>query len=539
MLRTYYAGGRASLPTPSITTDTGAMNGSGTTYYFWIKARNRVGWNLPSPSLSLVIGGASNLIINATNFSKFIYEDWREMIITMSTTNNYSTSSVIYRQDLYSDDDITPTIISNVIISNQYVLNGSRIIATPALLPTSVLPEGFRLRITSLNNTYEYRINSFLIPDNLTVIQGTANSQWLLVESNSLTEVDTNYDKELYQVTSDDFTSISLPSSNSIEVPIKYFIKNTGSNALESGELDLNVYLSDRSLSISYKIKVLGYFDHLTNTLDTTGIQYINSVVTYPGTNITLDKDLPVDSSFVIEVLPELGIGNTILPGSFISMYPRLNTYTTVDEILTWAEGVTNIASLQAIPTTLIKDQQSVQVASVNRIYTYNSLSTLTANGSDVVAPSTNPATGRWLANTAVILDASIGYSKLDSSITTLLDENIDTNTVTIANSQTYIINLLSIGKDYLIINTPVDDGDDTIINTIATGITNNSNYAIVIELRQNTGTVLFDSSILFPGGTSPTLSGNGLNDLILLTITKDGAGVVKKRGMLLQKNIG
>lgn len=538
MLRTYYAGGRASLPAPVVTTVNGSINGSGNTYYFWIKARNLVGWNTPSPSSALVVAAAKNIVISASNFAIYPYEGWREMAIMMNTTDDFASSRIVATVQLYQPDQVTLATQNDVVISQQYALTGAYSVADIASLPTTTLPAGFRVRVLSLNNVYECVPGATEIVDDLTILAGTG-CQWHLV-GDSLIEIDTNYDKEIYQVIPDDFQTIDLPSTSAIEVPVTYYILNDSGNSLFTGELDLNVFKSDLGLQLTYNVKILGYLDLSTNTLDTTGITYVNTVISYPGTKFSIPKELPVGSALVFQVLPVFEANQVVLPGTYLTMYPRINNYIVVDSLQQWAEGVDTLASLKAIPVSLIIDQQSVHVKSVNRIYTYNSASTLADDGEGTLSPNSNPATGRWLSNSTVILDESITQDKLSPTVLSLLDDVIQTNSVVLSTSQTYTINFDTLEEDYLILTTPLDDGNDTIINFTATttSITNKT-IAIALELRQRTGNVVFDSSILFPGGIAPALSGNGVNDLLLLYLVIDGAGNVKKRAALQQKNIG
>jgi hypothetical protein len=538
MLRTYYAGGRASLPAPIITVPAGSMNGGGNTYHFWIKARNLVGWNTPSPVTSVVVDAAKNVVISASNFAIYAYEGWKEMSVMMNTTDDFATSRIIANVKLYDADQITLITQPSITLSQQYILTGNSTVTNIAALPTVTLPNGFRIRISNLNNVYECVNGATEIVDNLTVIAGTG-CQWHLIGT-SLTEVDTNYDKEIYQVVETDLVTLDLPSSSAIEIPTKYYILNDSGNPLSSGQLDLNVFRSDLGLQLTYNVKILGYLNLTTNVLDITGITYVNTVISYPGTKFSIPKDLPVGSALVFEVLPVLEASQVVLPGTYLTLYPRINNYVILDTLQQWSEGVDTLANLKAIPTSLIIDQQSVQVKSVNRIYTYNTDSTLTDDGEGVIISNSNPLTGRWIANSSVILDESVTESKLSPSVLALIEDVIQTNSIILSASQTYTINFDTLEDDYLILTTPLDDGDDTVINfTATTASMTNKTIAIALELRQRTGNVVFDSSILFPGGNAPALSGNGVNDLLLLYLVIDGGGNVKKRATLQQKNIG
>jgi hypothetical protein len=484
------------------------------------------------------VDAAKNIVISASNFAIYAYEGWQEMAIMMNTTDDFASSRVVANVKLYEPDQITLSSQSDITLSQQYVLTGSYSVADIAALPTVTLTAGFRIRILSLNNVYECVPEGTDIVDNLTVIAGTG-CQWHIV-GDSLTELDTNYDKEIYQVVSTDLKTIDLPSTSAIEVPVTYYILNDSGNPLSTGELDLNVFKSDLGLQLTYNVKILGYLNLATNLLDTTGITYVNTVISYPGTKFSIPKELPIGSALVFQVLPVFEANQVVLPGTYLTMYPRINNYVVVDSLQQWAEGVDTLSSLKAIPVSLIIDQQSVHVKSVNRIYTYNSASTLTDDGEGTLAPNSNPAAGRWLSNSTVILDESITEDKLAPGVLALLEDVIQTNSVILSTSQTYTINFDTLAEDYLILTTPIDDGNDTIIDfTANTASIINKTIAIALELRQRTGNVVFHSSILFPGGVSPSLSGNGINDLLLLYLVIDGAGNVKKRAALQQKNIG
>jgi hypothetical protein len=110
---------------------------------------------------------------------------------------------------------------------------------------------------------------------------------------------------------------------------------------------------------------------------------------------------------------------------------------------------------------------------------------------------------------------------------------------VTISSPTNYTIDL-DADYDYLILKTPVADISNTITNINFTAtLANNQTKALIVELVQNTGAVAFDSSILFPSGTTPVLSGNGKSDIILFSARKDSSGIVKKRGKIATTDAG
>lgn len=534
-MRTRYAHGRQALPAPIITVENGgAISGNNDTYYFWLKARNRVGYNNTSSSSAVVIGNAKRIRIAASSFSTFQYEGWMHIVLTCSKTNDYATSRVIYKQELYNENQDTEIIPTDLVISNNFVLNGNTDIDEVGNLPAvSTIPNGFRVTLQSVERVYEYNATSNRPVDGITVL--TANvGQWLLTSSNSMLEIDTNATKELFQVNDEEL--IEAPLEN--PVAVKYYIVNDEGVPIPEAELELNSYASDSALNTRYYVTVLGYLNLTTNVLDVSGIDFINTTVTYPGTKVRLSKALPAGAAFVVEVTPVILLDSPLVEGTYITLYPKLNKYTIVESVPDYGEPVADIATLKALPSNNYKDRQIRYVESVRTLYAFDNESTLADNGSSVLIPAGSPASGRWISNTTNIPSQYITPSMLSTSTMDLIVGGIETSTTTLSVSTEFTIDLDSSTIDYYILNCPPADTGITIINITGT-IANNTTKAVMLELRQNTGDVEFHSSILFPGGTLPILSGNSKTDLFVLKLVKDGSGILKKRAFMAQKDIG
>jgi hypothetical protein len=544
MLRTQYGNGRSNLPAPNISTTTGLIQGNNITYYFWVLGRNRVGYNNPSNITSITISNNKAIVINSSTFSTFHYEDWRSIIVLISTTNNFNNARVIYEQQLYESDNITPITLTNITINNDYVINGNTIIADTNSFPDATnLPNGYRIAITSNNNVYEYLSNS-----NGTINTYTAdnfnsfpahNGIWSLVLSNTLNETNVNYRKELYEVNSTELISSSLNLVLNNSVPIMYYIYNDSTVEYEKGELQLNSYCSDPSLNYTFNVKILGYFDYNANTLSTNGITYVNTTISYPANTITLSTPLPANNALVLVVYPVLDYTSVITDGLFITTYPKLNDYSTITSLTYWSSPLADLASLRAVPSSNYLDGQIRFVESVNQCFAFIASNTGTDDGITIITPNSNPTSGRWLVLASSILPGSITTASLSSSVLALITPTIKTTTINITTSTIYSIDLnANISYDYYIINTP-NDGNTTTINIVASTIGNNQTYSCILELRQKSGVVAFDNSLLFPSGNVPILSGNNKTDILLVIINQDSSGTLKKRIMLVQKNIG
>lgn len=566
MLKTHYALGRSQLPAPLITLDTGSIQGNNATYYFWIKARNRSGYNTVSTVTTLAIPDDSSIIISEDNFIQFEYEDWIYFNIYFSNENLFDSSVLLYKQHYYEPDQFNTLTISDVTIDSNYAFTEdvvpnniypnaglSKTVNSLLNLPnviTNNIPNGYRLKVTSTNKVYEYsKVPEYITEghsENIFIVDSLPanNGIWSVVPSNTYTDLTSNYNKELFEVSPSEYLPAPLPTLSSNVVPVKYSIANTFSSEITTGELALNSYISDKiigggnNVNGTFLITVIGYLNLTTFQLTTSGINYVNTAIEYPSIAIELSTPLPANHALVFTVAPKLNSSDVIEYGTFITLYPKLNDYSSIDSVDYWDSPVDTLPDLKALPLSSFKDKQVRYVVSKETYYAYNISSSAVDDGDTVIQPSVVSGTGRWLIANTEVKDGTITPAKLSSSTLTLISQDLETTTVTLAQGAAYSIDLDAITTDYLILNTPTEDGNPTIINLLGT-LTNNKTKSIILELRQLTGVVQFHNSIIFPGGTLPVLSGNGKIDLIVLLLTKGSDGILKKRGILVQKDIG
>ncbi|MGL5923689.1 hypothetical protein [Chroococcidiopsis sp.] len=541
-MKTLFAHGRASLPAPVVTsTGAGGIQGAGQTYYFWLKARNRVGFNQFSPVQSITIANNKTLQLSPTSLNTFPWEDWRSIYLLVSTSNDPTTARIIYRFNVYEPDHHTLALISGNSFSDNYVLNGfggtdPTTIATSAGLPAAP-PNGFRVTLQSTNRVYEWVANDESIVDNITVLSGIGG-RWKIVLSGTVGCGPESATIELFEVAQSTFENAPLDPSSGIPIPLKYYVQNSTSNAVEIGELSLNAYLSDPALRYTYDVQVMGYLNLTTYALDTFNVQYAGSTVEYPATKIQLSKALPPGSALVLEITPVPSSNNVLLEGTYLTLYPKLNDYTIVEDVKYFGDPVADLSSLKSLPLSIYRPNQVRFVVSTQQFYVFSETSGLSDNGKTVIAPNVAAATGRWLSLKIEIPDSSITVPKLAPDVLALLETSIQTTTKTLDISTSLTIDLDAETYDYVIVNGPLEDGDPTLIDVVAT-LSNNETRAVLVELRSKTGLIQFSPSLLFPGGQIPTFGGNGKNDLFAILLTKDSNAVLKKRIYLLQKNIG
>jgi hypothetical protein len=374
--------------------------------------------------------------------------------------------------------------------------------------------------------------------DNITVLAHNTG-RWFKTREASLYETTALAEIDVISADQDTLLVAPLENINSIPIPIKYWIVNDTGGTLTGLRLNLSEYTSDPAIRLVFGVKIIGYINLTSFVLDTTGIDNLGVIQEYPTLDISFNKGIPNGSAVVIEVTPSSQLLDGISAASFISIYPKLVNYSLLQDLLFWDAPVDNIAALKSLNSVQYKSGQVRLVNSVNRPYRFDAASTASDNGDTVLIPNTNPTTGRWVIFDPALPDGSVGLAKLSNEVITALGDQIKTNTVTINSPTNYTIDL-DADYDYLILKCPPTDISNTITNINFTAtLVNNQTKALIVELVQNTGAVAFDSSILFPSGTTPILSGNGKSDIILFSARKDSAGIVKKRGKIATTDAG
>ena len=169
MAKTIYASSRA-LSVPDITTASGGTIAAGT-YYFWLVRRTRGGYTLPSPVKSLTVAANGTITIASSNFNTLSYEGIHETLISVSTTNDYTTSRVIYKFNHFAADYITPTTPTNVIITANNTINGATTYNNPSNVSALTgLLTGYRIQLNSNGFVYEYSPGATDAIDNVTIL---------------------------------------------------------------------------------------------------------------------------------------------------------------------------------------------------------------------------------------------------------------------------------------------------------------------------------------------------------------------------------
>jgi len=537
MSKTIYASSK-TLVAPTITTTSGGSIDADT-YFFWVVKRNRAGYTTESPVKSLVVGASGSITLESENFTALSYEDIHETLISVSTTNDYASSRIIYKFSHFEDDYVTPITPSDVVITANATLNSPTSYSNPAdISALTGLLTGFRVLLNGNGFCYEFVSGSVVQIDNVTILTHSSG-RWFKTREASLYETTALAEIDVISADQDTLLVAPLENINSIPVPIKYWIVNDTGGTLTGLRLNLSEYSSDPAIRLVFGVKIIGYISLSSFALDTTGIDNLGVVQEYPTLDIALNKGIPDGSAVVIEVTPSSQLLDGVSAQSFISIYPKLVNYALLQDLLFWDAPVDNIAALKSLNSVQYKSGQVRLVESVNRPYKYDAASTASDNGDTVLIPNTNPTTGRWIVFDPALPDGSIGLDKLADEVITALGDQIKTNTVTISSPTNYTIDL-DADYDYLILKCPLTDISNTVTNINFTAtLSNNQTKALIVELVQQTGVVAFDNTILFPSGATPVLSGNGKSDIVIFSARKDSSGVVKKRGKIATTDAG
>jgi len=543
---TTYAWGRNPLPKPIVTTITN--NSSNLTlfgdFYFWIKAKNLVGFTEESLSTKITIPSNFNssnqpiyntdIVISSVNFQQFVYENWLEFYLIYSDTDDIQTGRIIYKRKNYDDNgNLLP--ISNFILDKNQLFTTPKNVPNTISLPTNVL-EGFRIRIDSFSNSvYEFTQDN-LTPNNITILNGT-NGFWRLLDSNSLIEDYVDIDLAVEMVSENEIQPIILNTINDRK-SIKYYVINNSLPFVE-GNVILNETFTNSSLVATFDVKIIGYLNLDNFSLDTSGINNINVFIEYPTNNIILNKPLPFNHALVLEIVPNINnVRNNIIFNSSIYLNPKIENYVKITPALHWAEPVADLDVLQYLLPIQITDYQIRFVKSKQVYYYYVSNSSLTVDGDNVIQPIN--VSGRWLKSTIDVRDNSITFQKLDNDLKSYFSNITKIEYITYNTLGLNILELSNYDADYFVIKTPIEDGTFTpfTFDFNYNNLDVSKSKEFVVEFKYRDSTFRFDNFIKFSNNNIPLPSGNNKTDIFIFQYQVSDNNIITKRGFVYAQNV-
>lgn len=354
-MTTQFAAGRESLLAPAVYITTGgAVQGGGNTYYFWLQARSRIGYNNESTPFSVAIPNNSIVSVVIPGLSYLISEDWHEFLVYTSTTNDFSSSRLVGVYKALQSNQITRTTLgSNTPLSTdpkQLVftldnqINFSSTVANAAALP-AVPINGARRFITSLSRLYRYDATSIATANGDTVLTATTG-RWLYSASTNLIEnpvsltTDINGCNQNINLADEslDLIYATYDVSGNVGTPIRFYLKSASNTTVAKGtriSLSVRVDGVDHTDDFSglLDVTVEGKVSTTNYALSTTNMPSTGSVVPYDhfAKNILLEDDLLPDTYLLVTVTPRFAatdIDTNITPSVGLSLYPYFDSNT-------------------------------------------------------------------------------------------------------------------------------------------------------------------------------------------------------------------
>lgn len=319
-MKAQFASGRTQICPITLSAISGSITSAKAgTYYFWLQARNCIGYTLPSTTTSISIGVGQGIRLTFPSDCRRNGENWERYAVTFSTTNNPNTGVLLLEID--ATDDIQNPITLPLTID---LTQDSHLIAetSSSTLPTNV-PNGFIIDYTTKGKLYRYKANSTAIADGDNIISGTGGKWHNFKETNT------------FDIYINDTTSPVLGCDVSIEdLDTKYLItqyySGDGSNSffrriwlynetnisVEQGErVGLTVDLQGIDVSASFTDLITlvfeGYVSKSTGEIDiyeedtVTLLPYVNVTQSYTAaksSSLTLPKPLSSNVAYQLKV---------------------------------------------------------------------------------------------------------------------------------------------------------------------------------------------------------------------------------------------
>lgn len=449
-MTTQFAAGRPQLPALAVyNTGSGNVMGGNSSYYFWLQARNRTGFNNESASFSLTVPNNCTLGCVIPGISYLASEDWHEFLIYANTADNFSTARIVGSYKALAANQQTRTTLGSntplssdpkqLVLSENYHLNFSSTVSNPSALPAVPL-QGMRRFVTSLSRTYRYDADSTATTNGDTVLTATTG-RWLyngssnLIENPvSLTTSTNGCDQNINLVSGNpDLLLATYDVSGNTGIPIRYYLKSASNTTITKGtRILLSIRVDDIDVTDDFNelfnIVVYGKVQTSNYALVTTNFLSAGSVVPYNHftQNIILEDDLLADEYLLLSVQPEFSatdVDTNITPSVALSLYPYFaeNTATYGDSNLTVGDLIFSESNKRLCIPYGLTDVKALSGSGCVNLYTWrlvdeDTVTGFTTNTSNqpIVITRTgevlrSAVTGTRLKRAAV--DTTVGYS--------------------------------------------------------------------------------------------------------------------------------
>lgn len=302
---TQYASGRTKLPFSNSNislTNNGNLNVTGT-YYLSIQGQNRVGLNLNSDLISVTLTSTSKITITLPSI--LISEDWQNIIISASTTNDVESLVQIVKVD--KTDFTLPLELSSIEIFK--LTATERTVSNPSLLP-NVNINGLIRYVNNLNYYYEYNKYSDKEVDNISVLNSTLG-RWIRIGTITRYQENTTYPGGCDQDARSDNLNPIVPEytlDGSKGESVIYWIRNDFDQIIPSGTRIsgiVRIFGEDKSQLFDKLILLesIGYINLTTLNLNVNGATDEIEYSPY-FTELILKEDLEPNNAIAVSVSP-------------------------------------------------------------------------------------------------------------------------------------------------------------------------------------------------------------------------------------------
>ena len=273
VLHVQYGGIREKICAPQAISIPGEGNLSAATYFLWLQARNRAGYNLPSDSTEIAVAAGDRLDITLPADCRRDGEDIHRWIVLAGLSNEYATNWVIFAVEGRDEFDVTPLPVTISLIEDSQLagrVEVSEDSSSENQLPQSDRLNGMRRFLRSSGDILE-----FTSKDNKWV--PVYPQKWNAPVSNTRTDLN-GCNRSLSRIKDEQRLIISrYEGTGSIGEPVVFWLVNDGPNPIEKGvQIALSISIGEHSLSpYSREVGLLelsfvGIANKETGILDTT-----------------------------------------------------------------------------------------------------------------------------------------------------------------------------------------------------------------------------------------------------------------------------
>lgn len=332
-MRFQFGSGRTTICPVTAADITGNLTAS--TYYFWIQARNDIGYTLFSPETTIATTGGIRLTLPADCHRNG--ENWVFYAISVNTTNDPATAKLLLQFPAVDASQNPISLPLDIDLTEPEHLLTEQTVAT---LPTAGdLVDGMIREYSVNSQLYRYSSTSTATVDGDAVLSATPSGRWLLHRdgfSSYINDIEDNLKGADVSVLEVDENNIIVNLDYALDGGVGsrrrfWFYNDTQTNIPVNKRFGLTVELQGEDISDTFyslfKTVFRGHWDRTTETLITTlpdnvtDLPYLDVIDEYgPGQDsFVVTREIEPGQAWVVDVYPEFSsndLGSNTLPAS-------------------------------------------------------------------------------------------------------------------------------------------------------------------------------------------------------------------------------